>query len=305
MQLAKLIAHLFVYFHSTQSFSIKAPTYFAENNADISNSSAVEVVVNNAITHLQETENQKSSTNPEEIGVHIEGDIVQNTKLFSKNGVVSKTYRWPYGVIPYEIAGSFNQHDLEIIHYAILNFHLKTCVRFIPRRYNETDYILINNEKSGCWSYVGRQGGRQRLNLESPICLINPGTAIHELMHVLGFFHEQNRQERDSFVKILYENIREGLQNNFRRRSRTAAFNVPYDYASIMHYSSTAFSHNGQPTIVAKQPEYNNIMGQRYGLSSLDIVKINRMYNCYGDLRAEEKPTTVAESTPLSILKPE
>ncbi|XP_073820037.1 zinc metalloproteinase nas-4-like [Musca autumnalis] len=253
---------------------------------------------------MENMETVKLSINPEEVGAYTEGDIIETPKMFTKNGVISKNYRWPYGVVPYEINGSFNHHDLEIILYAFLNFHMKTCVRFVPRRSNETDYISINNEKSGCWSYVGRQGGKQNINLESPICLINPGTALHELMHVLGFFHEQNRQERDDFVEIQYENIREGLENNFKRRSRTAAFNVPYDYSSIMHYSSTAFSHNGQPTIVAKQPEFNYIMGQRYALSSLDILKINRMYNCYGDLRSDDKEVKPIGSTSAPTSKP-
>ncbi|XP_061398642.1 zinc metalloproteinase nas-8-like [Musca vetustissima] len=259
----------------------------------------MEDIVKTTLDPANVVEHPKHPTNPEEVGSYTEGDIIQTANMFSKNGVISKSYRWPYGVIPYEFAGNFNQHDLEIIFYAFLNFHMQTCVRFVPRRYNETDYISLNNENSGCWSYVGRQGGKQKLNLESPICLINPGTAIHELMHVVGFFHEQNRKERDEYVEIRYENIRDGLQNNFKRRARTAAFDVPYDYGSIMHYSATAFSHNGQPTIVAKQPEYNNIMGQRFGLSPLDVLKINRMYNCYGDLRSDDK----SGGTKSSVLK--
>lgn len=59
---------------------------------------------------------------------------------------------------------------------------------------------------------MGRQGGRQSVNLQGGVCLKNQiGTAIHELMHALGFTHEQNRYERDDFVHVLWENIKPGL----------------------------------------------------------------------------------------------
>lgn len=45
-----------------------------------------------------------------------------------------------------------------------------------------------------------------------------------------------------------------GHSNNFEKASRatTDAFGVGYDYGSVMHYSSTAFSKNGLPTIVPR-----------------------------------------------------
>lgn len=83
--------------------------------------------------------------------------------------------------------------------------------RFRPKIENDTNYIVITNSNSGCWSSVGKQGGRQSVNLQGNMCLRNQiGTAIHELMHALGFTHEQNRYERDDYVEILWENIKSG-----------------------------------------------------------------------------------------------
>lgn len=83
--------------------------------------------------------------------------------------------------------------------------------RFVPRT-NEKDYIVIKSDNSGCWSPVGRIGGPQELNLQSPGCLSLKGTVMHEMMHALGFLHEQNRWERDDFVTVNYGNIQPGIE---------------------------------------------------------------------------------------------
>ena len=47
-----------------------------------------------------------------------------------------------------------------------------------------------------------------------------------------------------------------------------------------MHYSSTAFNKNKRPTIVSK--EWNVVIGQRRGLSAIDIIEIRRLYGYQG-----------------------
>ncbi|XP_075147837.1 hatching enzyme 1.2-like [Haematobia irritans] len=231
-----------------------------------------------------------SPVNPEELGSYVEGDIVMpQSSVILKNGLTTKSTRWPNGIIPYEIGGKFQREELNVIANAINEYHQRTCIRFVPRS-SETDYIIILNGRSGCWSSIGRVGGKQEVNLQTPGCLSKPGTAMHELMHVLGFLHEQNRQERDSFVDIQYKNIKKAAYENFKKITPTAAFGVPYDYGSVMHYSAKAFSQNGEPTIVAKQSDGNTVMGQRMGFSNLDIEKINRMYNCYENPKSNIPP---------------
>ncbi|XP_013100975.1 hatching enzyme 1.2-like [Stomoxys calcitrans] len=239
---------------------------------------------------LQSYEADTSPVNPEELGPYVEGDlIIPQSSVILKNGLTSTTTRWPKGIVPYEIGGDFLRQELKVIANAINEYHRKTCIRFVPRT-SETDYISIVNGPSGCWSSIGRVGGRQEVNLQTPGCLSKPGTAMHELMHVMGFLHEQNRQERDAFVHIQYRNIKQSAYDNFKKVSPTISFGVPYDYGSVMHYSSKAFTQNGEPTIVAKQPDGNEVMGQRDGFSALDIEKINRMYNCYDKPKADIPP---------------
>ncbi|KAH8414068.1 hypothetical protein KR222_004190 [Zaprionus bogoriensis] len=235
---------------------------------------------------LVDAQDEHSEQNPEELGTYYEGDILiplqSGEDEGTRNGLLALSSRWPGGVVPYEIKGQFSTQELGNIQHAFGEYHSKTCIRFKPRT-TETDYISIVNGKSGCWSSIGRIGGRQEVNLQSPNCLRTYGTPIHELMHAVGFLHEQNRHERDGYVQVLSENIKPNMMANFNKGSaRThSGYGVDYDYASVMHYSPTSFTRNGQPTLKALRSSSDaSQMGQRRGFSDGDVRKINAMYRC-------------------------
>jgi hypothetical protein len=60
----------------------------------------------------------------------------------------------------------------------------------------------------------------------------------HELGHVLGFFHEHQRWDRDAYLTVHYENIKPGRSSDYDWIARTnwIVTSTPYDYRSIMHY---------------------------------------------------------------------
>ncbi|KAM4017396.1 embryonic protein UVS.2-like [Anomaloglossus baeobatrachus] len=159
---------------------------------------------------------------------------------------------------------------------AMLEFSTLTCVRFVPRT-NEADYVNIISD-IGCWSMLGRLGGPQYVSVDREGCILH-GVIQHELNHAIGFEHEHSRSDRDSYVKILWENIVPGYNASFQK-SDTNNLGLDYDYASVMHYGKFAFAINYfRPTIQPIPTTQINI-GQRLGLSNMDVAKINKLYNC-------------------------
>lgn len=56
-----------------------------------------------------------------------------------------------------------------------------------------------------CYAWLGHVGGKQPLNLGNGCG--HKGTIIHEMLHTLGFAHEQARNDRDRYIRVNWENI--------------------------------------------------------------------------------------------------
>jgi len=219
----------------------------------------------------------------------LEGDMVLGTvdeiqpvtesgKKSARNesvGLTSTAYRWPGGVIPYTIDPTLPNQTRVTDAVAHWNAMLAGVISLVPRT-NQSYYLQFTNNgpSGGCSSYVGMNYMAAQPTWLGDSC--TTGNAIHEIGHVVGVFHEHTREDRNSYVQIVTANIMSGYEGNFTQNITISDDLGPYDYGSIMHYPETAFSSNGNPTIVTIPPGIP--IGQRVALSSGDINGVKTMY---------------------------
>ncbi len=219
---------------------------------------------------------QKVNTEVKDNFVIMEGDIILGPAVsFEGENAVAidgASYRWPNSVIPYVITPGHPQKTE--IEWAITHVNAATNLCLVPRT-NQTDYVQFVSG-SGCASYVGKQGGRQDITIGG----CSQGSVAHEILHAAGLWHEQSREDRDSYITINFANIEDGRAHNFNKHVSDGIDIGTYDYGSIMHYPKTAFSKNGKNTIDIKIPPgtASTTIGQRTGLSAKDINAINYLY---------------------------
>ncbi|XP_057315605.1 hatching enzyme 1.2-like [Hydractinia symbiolongicarpus] len=199
-------------------------------------------------------------------------------------------FRWPNGVVPYVITSSIGNDGYNAVQQAIADYHKHTCLKF-ERRTNQREYIKFV-DGGGCSSPVGFNNPRYTSNGVNLITLgvgcRSKDTAMHEMGHSIGLYHEQSRPDRDGYVTILKHNVyNQRMVFNFNKVNNINSLNTPYDYYSMMHYDQTAFGcddnwRNCKVTIRTKDPNMQTVIGRSNGFSKGDIKQINLMYNCKG-----------------------
>jgi len=229
---------------------------------------------------------------------HLDHDMVNSVGGTSEEGAVGRagardhTLRWPNNILSYEIASSVTGEDKQELKDTLKGLQAKLggCITF--RETNTEKRVLVKKpDEPICSSEVGFQGrSTQDLNMGEGHdmhghygnCWNNRGTIEHEFLHALGVWHEQSRPDRDDYVEIIEKNIRPNKKHNFRKltTSESNNFSLPYDYGSLMHYPSRAFGIDNAITIRTLDESKQSLIGQRSGVSELDIKLVKEMYGC-------------------------
>ena len=181
---------------------------------------------------------------------------------------------WDGGVVPYLIKKDVPSP--ERIQEAINFFNKNTNVRFVPYE-DQPDAVVFSRGEKHCVSYLGRTGGIQPIYLADDC---GPTEIMHELMHAIGFVHEQSRLDRDQYIDVLWNNIEEPFQSQFAMVPEPlmqSYFDSPFDQHSIMMYEPHIFSiRDDLETMKLKSGDSIGMPSRK--LTASDIKRVNRLY---------------------------
>ncbi|KAL6729294.1 hypothetical protein Aduo_000365 [Ancylostoma duodenale] len=102
------------------------------------------------------------------------------------------------------------------------------------------------------------------------------GPVAHEVGHVIGLEHIHNRPDRDNYIEMNWTNIPEyEKQHEKMTEEKVTTYDVPYNYGSIMHYSSPVEN----PTMIPKDENYRRTISSPF-ISFTDLTLLNEHYKC-------------------------
>jgi Astacin (Peptidase family M12A) len=142
-------------------------------------------------------------------------------------------------------------------------------------------------------------------------------TYLHEFGHALGLWHEQSRNDRETRITVLYDNIVSDYTDQYDKSSGDGAGYGTYDYGSVMHYAvynGVSKMSNGKqlPTFTvnnsfdpASEVTDASQIGRRDALSGGDLKALSYLYGNIAPTITRVKPTSstvqIEISNPLSF----
>ncbi|MBL9132865.1 MAG: carboxypeptidase regulatory-like domain-containing protein, partial [Verrucomicrobiaceae bacterium] len=154
---------------------------------------------------------------------------------------------WPNGRIPYVFKDDITEDERDIFRRCARAWQRFADLKFVVTTQSgihqspDGNFVEVQkNPISGAnYAWIGRSG-----NIGFPVAKMQPmainqwtdGIVVHEMGHMLGFIHEQQRYDRNTFVELLDDNRLPGTGVNWDIEN--AIVHTSYDFDSIMHYDN-------------------------------------------------------------------
>lgn len=185
---------------------------------------------------------------------------------------------WEFGILPvaFDADVTATERSRFFLACSLWDSSRVVCVE----RTNQPVWVRVRKLADGCYANVGMGNTAGIINLENPGCW-GVGTIAHEIGHAFGLIHEHQRPDRDTYVTINFNNVEDGVEDNFDVYT-TGRLWTPYDFASLMHYSRTAFAKSAGLETITVNAAYTSSaqnMGQRSGPSANDLAAMTGIYN--------------------------
>ena len=138
-------------------------------------------------------------------------------------------------------------------------------------------------------------------NMLTRSCTMNPNNAFQ-----VGYFSLQTLSSATNwsislllFPKVIFSllslahslSYSIGFEDNFVKLVENVTIDhlgTEYDYNSVMHYPGDAFAINEDiPTIITRDPDAQDEIGQRVRMSEADIERVQVLYSCVAAVSAK------------------
>jgi hypothetical protein len=188
---------------------------------------------------------------------------------------------WPGGKLIYQFDSSVTPSE-QTVFLTSCNLWAAAAKVSCVARSSEPIYVVVRSGAANNSSVGMPSSGLGSITIKD---WNNSYIVAHEIGHSLGLNHEQNRSDRDTYVKILLGNILAGKEHDFDKDPSSENMGTKYDFVSVMHYRGNAFGKkdaNGNVLMTIQVLPPNQGMqgsiGQRTHLSSTDKAGMAARY---------------------------